>query len=90
MNIAGISRTCGALDLNIPDTDSEFCRNLKNNSADIGSGILPRVSEAECFEMEDNRRRKEELLRVGEKAFGSGLKTVPGGNEFENKTVMSW
>ena len=78
--ISGISNACGALDLSITDEDSDFCSDLKNSSG----RQWPRTELADCFQQVESRESP------GDIAFGSGLKSVPGGELYKNKTIMSW
>eukprot|EP00090_Calanus_glacialis_P047637 TRINITY_DN9987_c0_g1_i4.p1 TRINITY_DN9987_c0_g1~~TRINITY_DN9987_c0_g1_i4.p1 ORF type:complete len:610 (-),score=147.15 TRINITY_DN9987_c0_g1_i4:118-1947(-) len=88
--LGGISRACGKLDLSITDSDADFCMDLKNQSRHgQARQLLPRADLADCFE-----QSTEEALQskpdIGDSAFGTGFQTVPGGSDFQNRSVMSW
>ena len=88
--LGGISRACGKLDLSITDEDADFCMDLKNQSRQgQARQLLPRADLADCFE-----QSTEEALQskpdIGDSAFGTGFQTVPGGSDFQNRSVLSW
>ena len=63
---------------------------LKNQSRQgQARQLLPRADLAEFFE-----QSTEEALQskpdIGDSAFGTGFQTVPGGSDFQNRSVMSW
>jgi len=73
-----ISRACGGLDVNITSEDQQFCQGLTNSSS-------PRASDgiSSCIPASNT-------TAPVNSAFGSGLKSIPGGDQEAEKSVMSW
>ena len=50
---------------------------------------LSGASLADCFE-HSTEQASQLKNEVGDSAFGTGFRQVPGGEEFRNRSILSW
>ena len=76
--IVAFSRGLG-IELSIDETDFDLAMDLMNQSRNGQSHLWP--STEESLQLKDE---------IGYPEYGSGLQTVPGGDQFQNRSVLSW